>query len=88
VLVVAPKESDAARIVSESGCGVAVDPDDPFAVAEAIRRLRNDPASLATMAQRAREVANRYARVNELERFVGIMEDAAREKNGGSHLEP
>ena len=88
VLVVAPKESDAARIVSESGCGVAVDPDDPLAVAEAIRKLRNDPASLATMAQRATEVSNRYARVNELERFVGIMEDAAREKNGGSHLEP
>jgi colanic acid biosynthesis glycosyl transferase WcaI len=88
VLAVAPGESDAARIVVQSCCGVAVDPGDPVAVAEAIRELRDDPARLAAMGRRAREVADRYARVNELERFVGIMEDAAREKNGGRHLEP
>ncbi len=92
VLAVAPARSDAARIVVESGCGLAADPDDPVAVAQAIRQLRDDPARLAIMALRAREVADRYARVNELERFVGIMEDAARvkngrNKNGGSHLE-
>src|SRR5580700_1769980 len=44
VLVVAPEECDAARIVRESGCGVVADPDDPQAVAAAIRELRNDPA--------------------------------------------
>lgn len=92
VLAVAPARSDAARIVVESGCGLAADPDDPLAVAQAIRQLRDDPARLAIMALRAREVADRYARVNELERFVGILEDAARvkngrNKNGGSHLE-
>ena len=84
----AAKESDAARIVVESGCGVAADPDDPSAVAQAIRELRGDPARLARWGAGPREVANRYARVNELERFVGIMEDAAVEnKNGGRHLE-
>jgi glycosyltransferase involved in cell wall biosynthesis len=87
VLAVAPKESDVARIVVESGCGVAADPDDPFAVVESIRHLRDDPAKLAAMGRRAREVADRYARVHELERFAGIIEDAAREKNGGRHLE-
>lgn len=88
VLAVAPRESDAARIVVESGCGIAPDPDDPRAVAEAIRQLRDDPARLATMARRAAEAAGRYARVNELQRFVGILEDAAREKNGGRHVGP
>ncbi|MGA2718868.1 MAG: glycosyltransferase family 4 protein [Candidatus Acidiferrales bacterium] len=87
VLAVAAKESDAARIVVEAGCGVVADPDDPAAVADAIRRLRADPARLAAMGRRAREVADRYARVNELERFAGIMEDAVQEKNGGRHLE-
>jgi glycosyltransferase involved in cell wall biosynthesis len=87
VLAVAAKESDAARIVVEAGCGVAADPDDPADVADAIRRLRADPAGLLTMGRRAREVANRYARVNELERFAGIMEDAVQGKNGGRHLE-
>ncbi len=87
VLAVAPAESDAARIVTESGCGVAADPDDPAAVAVAIRGLRDNPARLAEMGRRAREIADKYARVNELDRFVEILEDAAREENGGRHLE-
>jgi colanic acid biosynthesis glycosyl transferase WcaI len=87
VLAVAAPQSDAARIVRESGCGIAVDPDDPDAVAAAIGALRNDPARLAEMGRRARETAEKYARVNELERFVGIMEEAANEKNGERHLE-
>lgn len=86
VLAVAPRESDAARIVTEHGCGMAADPDDPFAVAKAIRELRANPASLAAMGQRARETASRYARVNELQRFAGILDEAARETNGGRHL--
>ncbi len=88
VLAVAPKESDAARIVTECGCGVAVDPDEPEGLANAIRELRADPARLVTMGRRARDTANRYARVNELQRFVSVLEEAARETNGGRHLEP
>jgi len=88
VLAVAAQESDAARIVCESGCGIAVDPDDPTAVARAIRELRNDPARLADMGRRARETARKYARVTELEKFAGIIEEAVQEKMGGRHLEP
>jgi glycosyltransferase involved in cell wall biosynthesis len=87
VLAVAAAESDAARIVSESGCGIAVDPDDPAAVAGAIRVLRSNPARLAEMGRRARETADRYARVSELQKFAGIIEEAAQEKMGGGHLE-
>jgi glycosyltransferase involved in cell wall biosynthesis len=89
VLAVAAASSDAARIVVESGCGLAADPDDPAAVAAAILELRSDPDRLREMGRRAREVAEKYARVNELQRFVGIIEDAARERNGnkgGNHL--
>jgi len=78
LLVVAPPESDAARIVAESGCGVAADPDDPAAVAAAIRELRAQPARLAAMGSRARETAAKYARVDELKRFVAIIESAAK----------
>jgi colanic acid biosynthesis glycosyl transferase WcaI len=87
VLAVADPKSDAARIVCESGCGLAVDPDDPAAVAEAIRALRNDPPRLAEMGRRARETAKKYARVNELQKFAGIIEEAVQEKMGGRHLE-
>ncbi|HXX44361.1 MAG TPA: glycosyltransferase family 4 protein [Candidatus Acidoferrales bacterium] len=87
VLAVADSKCDAARIVVESGCGVAADPDDPSAVAAAIRQLRSEPEKLFEMGRNARETAQKYARVNELQRFVGIVEEAARERNGGgSHL--
>ena len=86
VLAVAAATSDAARIVVESGCGLAADPDDPAAVAAAIRELRGDPSRLAEMGRRARETAKKYATVNELRRFTEIMEEAATERNGGRHL--
>ena len=87
VLAVAAAESDAARIAAESGCGVAADPDDPAAIAAAIRGLRDNPARLADMARRARATAEKYARVNELKRFSTIVEDATSRRNGGDHLE-
>ncbi|MDE3116159.1 MAG: glycosyltransferase family 4 protein, partial [Pseudomonadota bacterium] len=86
VLAVAAAESDAARIVVEWGCGLAADPDDPAAVAAAIRELQRNPARLEIMGRRAREAAEKYARVNELQRFVRTIEEAVREKNGGHHL--
>jgi colanic acid biosynthesis glycosyl transferase WcaI len=87
VLVVAPPECDAARIVVQSGCGLAADPDDPAAVAAAVRELRGNPARLAEMGIRARETSAKYARVTELQRFVAIVEEAAQCRNGGRHLE-
>jgi glycosyltransferase involved in cell wall biosynthesis len=85
VLVVASASSDAARVVLESGCGLTADPDDPAAVAAAIRELRGDPVRLAEMGRRARETGAKYARVNELERFAGIIEQVARDSHGTQH---
>jgi glycosyltransferase involved in cell wall biosynthesis len=87
ILAVATGQSDAARIVRERGCGLAADPDNAEAVAAAIRQLKRDSAGLADMSHRAREASERYARVNELQKFVGVVEDASRERNGGYHLE-
>jgi colanic acid biosynthesis glycosyl transferase WcaI len=84
VLAVAPEECDAVRIVCEARCGLAADPDNPAAVAEALRSLRSDPAGLVEMGRRARETARNYVRVNELRRFVGVVEEAA--QNGKSRL--
>jgi glycosyltransferase involved in cell wall biosynthesis len=87
VLTVAPRESDAARIVTENDCGIAVDPDDPRSVADAILQLRSNPLRLEAMGKRAREAASRYTRAAELQRFVGVLEEVALETNGGRHLE-
>jgi len=76
VLAVAAANSDAARIALESRCGLAADPDDPAAVAGAIRRMRDDPAGLVKMGARARVVAEKYARVDELRRFAEVLEEA------------
>ncbi|MGD0305702.1 MAG: glycosyltransferase family 4 protein [Candidatus Acidiferrales bacterium] len=76
VLVVANAKSDAARIVVDSGCGLTADPDDPQGVANAIRELRSDPQRLSEMGTRARAAAGKYARVNELQRFSAILEEA------------
>jgi len=81
VLVVAPATTDAARIVNEAGCGMCADPDDPAAVATALLALRSDPARLDYMGARAREVAAKYARVNELNRFVNVMEEVGNHSN-------
>ncbi|MFZ0736563.1 MAG: glycosyltransferase family 4 protein [Candidatus Acidiferrales bacterium] len=78
VLAIAPEGCDASRIVRESGSGLAADPDDPAAVARVIRELRTYPDRLIEMGRCARETAKKYARVNELERFVGVMEEAVR----------
>jgi len=82
VLAVAPPATDVARIVVDSGCGLAADPDDPPTVAAAIRELRRNPARLAEMGRRAREVAARFTRTDELQRFVGTIEEVIQEKNG------
>jgi glycosyltransferase involved in cell wall biosynthesis len=76
VLAVAAEESDVVRIVREARCGLAADPDDPIAVASALRTMRDNPRELTDMGQRAREAAKKYVRVNELKRFVGVIEEA------------
>lgn len=83
VLVVAAATTDAARIVTESGCGLVADPDDPDAVAAAIRRLRDDPEILSLMGRRAKDAAKKYARVDELSRFVSLIEETVSSKGGG-----
>jgi colanic acid biosynthesis glycosyl transferase WcaI len=87
VLAVAAPGSDVARIVSESGCGLVADPDDPDAVAAAVRELRSAPVHLAEMGRRARVAAQKYARVNELQRFARIIEESVEENRGGRHLD-
>src|SRR5271155_3196255 len=82
VLVVASASSDAARVVLESGCGLTADPDDPAAVAAAIRELRGGPVRLAGKGRRARGAGTKNARGNELERFAGIIEQAASDSHG------
>ena len=79
VLAVAPEETDVARIVRRTGCGVAVSPDDPAGVAEAVRALARDPERIEHMGRRAREIAVHYDRVTQLRIFTQTIEEAVAE---------
>lgn len=81
VLIVAPAGCDAARIVTEGRCGFVADPDDPKSVAAALLELRRDHTRLAEMARRAKESAEKYARVNELQQFLAVVEEAQAERS-------
>jgi colanic acid biosynthesis glycosyl transferase WcaI len=80
VLVLAHEESDAARLVRRSGCGVVVNPDDPTALVSVLRELSQDPERVARMADRAAAVSSEFNLETELQRFVSVIEDAAQEK--------
>ena len=79
VLGVTPEESDVARIIRRTGCGVVGNPDDPAAVAQAIRGALQDAEKLRNMGLRAREIANSYDRVKQLKIFTQTIEEAGHE---------
>jgi glycosyltransferase involved in cell wall biosynthesis len=84
VLAVAPPECDVARIVSRETCGVVADPDDPQAVAAAVRTLVRDGSALAEMGRRARKISYSYDRVKQLQIFVRTIEEAGNFNSGAT----
>lgn len=78
ILAVAPAETDAASLGARFGFAVTADPDKPEEIVAAIRALASNPENLASMGQRSQAVASDYDRVNELRKFVEILEEAAR----------
>jgi glycosyltransferase involved in cell wall biosynthesis len=77
VLGVAPEECDVVRIIRQTGCGLAANPDDPASVAEAIRSVLQNPQQLQTMSQRAREISFSYGREKQLKIFSDTLEGLA-----------
>lgn len=74
VLVVSTPLTDAASIITKSGCGLVVDPDDPAGVAAAIRELAADPDRVNEMGRRAGAIASDYDKLSELKKFVNAIE--------------
>lgn len=87
VLVVAPEETDVARIARRTGCGAVADPDDPVAVAQEVRRLCGDRERLALMGKRAREIAREYNAAGQIELFVRVVEEVGFGAHGKDDLQ-
>lgn len=76
IVAVAPPETDVAAIGEKRGFAVWGDPDNAEHVACAVRRILGDSNQIRHMREAARAAANEYGRVNELRKFVGIIEEA------------
>jgi colanic acid biosynthesis glycosyl transferase WcaI len=76
ILAVAPRESDVAKIGEARGFAISADPDDACEVADAVRQIFRDTERLRKMGEAARVAANDYDKVDELRKFVRIVEEA------------
>ena len=75
ILAVAPRATDVVKVGEERGFAIWADPDDASHVAYAIRQMFRDAATLRKMGEAAQVAANDYDRVNELRKFVRIIEE-------------
>ena len=66
------------RLVEQSGCGVAVPPEDGPALAAAIRGIMDDPARAAAMGRAGRQAARNLVRSRQIERLESILTDVAK----------
>ena len=76
ILAVASRETDVVKIGEARGFAISADPDDASQVTYAARQIFRDPGLLQKMGKAARVAANDYDRVNELRKFVQIIEEA------------
>ena len=76
VLAVAPKNSEIALIVSESECGIVVEPGDVQALVSAIIFLKHNPERRKQMAINSRVAfENRYTIENGLKKYLAIFNE-------------
>ena len=65
-----------AELIREHGCGIAVEPGNPMAFADALQFLASDPDARRQMGDRARRLADEFDRTRLAERFVCCLEAA------------
>ena len=65
------------RLIREHGVGITVEPDNPEALAGAIRRVRDDAELGPGLVRRARGFAADHLREREADRVVGLLEGLA-----------
>jgi glycosyltransferase involved in cell wall biosynthesis len=76
--VIVSAAGEAARILDRAGAGIAVAPEDPAALADAVRWLDANPDAAAAMGSRGRAFARRRLRSVEAERLEQLLLDVTR----------
>ena len=76
VLYVGPRESEVARVIEESKCGLVIEQGDSAGLVKAIQMLHADPRLAQAMGQRAREVFERtFTRSHACERWLRLLQN-------------
>jgi len=79
ILGLTTEDSEVHRLIREVGCGICAPPDDPAAIAEAVRNLAGSAAERAAMGIRSRAyVEAHYSRTRVLEAFEALMDRLGR----------
>ncbi|MBI3945011.1 MAG: glycosyltransferase family 4 protein [Armatimonadetes bacterium] len=79
ILAAVDAGADTDRLIQDARCGVAVPPEDPAALARAIRALRADPAARAQMGRRGREhVVAHYSPGAIARQYEALLRDVVR----------
>jgi len=76
VLYVGPRESEVARVIEESQCGLVIEQGDSAGLVKAIETLHADPQLAQAMGRRAREVFERtFTRSLACERWLRLLQN-------------
>ena len=70
-------DGEATALLRSAGCGECLPPEDPLALATAVRRLRSAPELLARYRARGLAAAPRYSRRKQAERLLEILQGVA-----------
>jgi len=79
ILALATEASEVHRLIRDVGCGICASPEDPSAIASAVRRLADSAEERTAMGLRSRAfVEEHYARDRVLDAFEALMTRMAR----------
>ncbi len=79
IVAVAPAECDVVSIGKRKGFSISADPDDPEEFAERVRELLSNAQRLHRMGEAAELVAPEYARRQELQKLIEVVEESHRD---------
>lgn len=76
ILAISTSGSEIGTVVERTGCGIRVDPNQPEAVADAIRHWSRNPAEVAEMGRRAREVfEEEFSKTQALDKYEQVVSE-------------
>ena len=68
-------DGQARQIIDEAGAGLVIEPENAVALAQAIRRLEQDPANGRALGQKGRKyILQRFSRASTAEKYIEVLE--------------